>query len=141
VYWCAPSAAAYCGHEEVVSVLLQNNADPNTPSAQGVTPLYGAAQEGKRNVVALLLAHGANAKCRFQGNTPEDIARLRYHHRVVSLFTGAVQEEGWDADDGTNHCCNCNREFSLVRRKVYHHHHHHLLFAVTMIFIVVVGCR
>jgi len=59
-------------------MLLHHGADPNTPSAQGVAPLYAAAQEGHRNVVAVLLAAGADERVRFQGNTPEDIAELRY---------------------------------------------------------------
>lgn len=48
------------GQEEVVKVLVENNASINIQSHSGFTPLYMAAQENHCNIVEFLLRHGAN---------------------------------------------------------------------------------
>lgn len=44
----------------MASCLLQNGATPNAESLQGVTPLHLAAQEGRPDIAALLIAKQAN---------------------------------------------------------------------------------
>lgn len=48
------------GQEEIVEVLVENNASINIQSHSGFTPLYMAAQENHCNIVEFLLKHGAN---------------------------------------------------------------------------------
>jgi ankyrin len=45
---------------EVASSLLQYGASANAESLQGVTPLHLAAQEGRPDMVALLISKQAN---------------------------------------------------------------------------------
>lgn len=45
---------------EVASCLLQSGATPNAESLQGITPLHLAAQEGRPDIAALLIAKQAN---------------------------------------------------------------------------------
>lgn len=40
--------------------MLQNGATPNAESLQGITPLHLAAQEGRPDIAALLIAKQAN---------------------------------------------------------------------------------
>lgn len=48
------------GQEEIVKVLIENNASINIQSHSGFTPLYMASQENHCSIVELLLQHGAN---------------------------------------------------------------------------------
>jgi ankyrin len=48
------------GQEEIVKVLVENNASINIQSHSGFTPLYMAAQENHCSIVEILLRHGAN---------------------------------------------------------------------------------
>uniref|UniRef100_A0A1X7SKQ1 Uncharacterized protein n=1 Tax=Amphimedon queenslandica TaxID=400682 RepID=A0A1X7SKQ1_AMPQE len=52
--------AALLGHNEVVSVLLSNGADPNIKNEYERTPLHNAASEGHNKVVSVLLSNGAD---------------------------------------------------------------------------------
>lgn len=47
--------AAWCGHEKVVELLLQNGADPDPVNDNGVTPLWLAAQGGYDEIVGMIL--------------------------------------------------------------------------------------
>lgn len=48
------------GQEEIIKVLVENNASINIQSFSGFTPLYMAAQENHCSIVELLLRNGAN---------------------------------------------------------------------------------
>jgi ankyrin repeat protein len=48
------------GHEGIVSVLLNNDADVNICRSKGSTPLFVACMEGHELVVKLLLNNYAN---------------------------------------------------------------------------------
>lgn len=48
------------GQEEIVKVLIENNASINIQSHSGFTPLYMAAQENHCSIVELLLRNDAN---------------------------------------------------------------------------------
>ncbi|XP_033760138.1 ankyrin repeat domain-containing protein 39-like isoform X1 [Pecten maximus] len=47
--------AAYCGHEDIVSILLKNRADPLIKDVDGKTALHKAVEEGKTAVMKLIV--------------------------------------------------------------------------------------
>ena len=49
--------AALFGNKEMLESLLENDADPNIPNANGNYPLHEAAQYGETECASLLLAH------------------------------------------------------------------------------------
>jgi len=76
---------------DLVSFLLENDADPNQKTKDGVTPLSGATQACQLSNVKQLLAHGADAKedysqalyavsCWNDDETQGEIARLLLQH-------------------------------------------------------------
>ena len=48
------------GYSMVTEYLLENGANPNLADKFGVTPLIAATRKGQRDVVAVLLQHGAD---------------------------------------------------------------------------------
>lgn len=68
----APLQAAYGGHVGAAAALLQRGkANPNAIDQRGWTPLHIAAQEGRADVIRVLMAQGANPCSRTSnGNTP-----------------------------------------------------------------------
>jgi len=52
--------AAYHGHPQTVSVLLERGADPGRPNDRGQTPLAGAVFTGERAVIEALIDAGAD---------------------------------------------------------------------------------
>ena len=48
------------GFSMVTEYLLENGAKPNRANQLGVTPLIAAARRGKKDVVKVLLQHGAD---------------------------------------------------------------------------------
>jgi len=52
--------AAYHGHAELVTALLERDADPNQINDRGQTPLAGAVFKGEDEVVRVLRAAGAD---------------------------------------------------------------------------------
>ena len=48
------------GYSMVTEYLLENGANPNLADKLGVTPLIAATRKGQRDVVAVLLQHGAD---------------------------------------------------------------------------------
>merc|ERR1712183_1079047 len=72
--------AALKGHEDVIRVLLDNNANIDHQDSRGYTPLIYAgflsASQGKDEVVRLLLQRGANTKLKtIDGRTACDMNR------------------------------------------------------------------
>ena len=79
--------AAYFGHSEIVTLLLANGADPNTPDGYGCRALQRAACKGHSEIVALLLAKGADP-----GMNPKALTDAAYngHSEVVALLKNHV---------------------------------------------------
>ena len=51
--------AAFIGNENIVSYLLDKDADANSVTHRGETPLHYAARAGQPNIMRLLLDNGA----------------------------------------------------------------------------------
>ena len=72
--------AAITGQLKMVKMLLKNEADPNQPSAKGLTPLMGAARSGHMAIVDLLCASGATPGAMNEfGETARAVAEARGH--------------------------------------------------------------
>lgn len=56
--------ATYHGRTDIVSLLLEANANVNTADKNGKTPLYAAVLHGHLNLAAKLLSHGASVSIR-----------------------------------------------------------------------------
>ncbi len=81
--------AAAFGQRSVAEYLLQKGADVNAASknATGYTALTGAVASGNKDLVALLLAHGANADYRYgPGYSPLAEAAANGHLEIVRML-------------------------------------------------------
>ncbi len=81
--------AAVFGQRSVAEYLLQKGADVNAASknATGYTALTGAVASGNKDLVALLLAHGANADHRYgPGYSPLAEAAANGHLEIVRML-------------------------------------------------------
>ncbi|XP_074659584.1 uncharacterized protein LOC141912258 [Tubulanus polymorphus] len=73
---CAISKAAQGGHFEIVNLLLQASASPNSPNGVLVRPLHFATAGGHVEVVKLLLQNGAEWNTQSSdGRIPRDLCR------------------------------------------------------------------
>ncbi len=74
------AALALGRNPETVRLLLAHGADPNATQVGGFTPLFSAAPANRRDLVELLIDHGAQALHRSDlGKTAADFARERGH--------------------------------------------------------------
>ena len=72
---------------DVVAALLQAKADPDVAQRHGYRPLHGAAENGDRRSVELLLAAGADRHVATDdGRTPADLARAAGHEEIAALL-------------------------------------------------------
>jgi len=72
---------------DVVRLLLEAGADVNATQHGGYTPLLQAAAAGKKDLVLLLLEHGARLDCICdQGKSAADYARERGHEELAELL-------------------------------------------------------
>lgn len=70
-------------HEEMVSLLLEHNANPNLPSLNKMTPLLIAQKNGSKTIEEILLKHNAHTS----NNLLEDIIPL-HKYCVMLVITG-----------------------------------------------------
>jgi ankyrin repeat protein len=78
------AALALGRNPETIRLLLEAGADPNARQTAGFTPIFSAAADNRRELVELLIAHGAKAD--FQndlGQTPAGFARERRHEELA----------------------------------------------------------
>jgi ankyrin repeat protein len=81
-------AAVASRNAEAVALLLDRGADPNARQQVGYTPLMGAANAGREDLVDLLLRHGADRTLvNDEGKTAADIARERGHAAVAARLS------------------------------------------------------
>jgi len=79
------------GFQQIVEVLLMNEADPKLKDRQHNTPLHLAKQA---SIVTLLLKHGANPKAVNQfGKTAEQIAVEEKNIAVIAAFTAHANQK------------------------------------------------
>jgi ankyrin repeat protein len=72
---------------DAVRALIEAGADVNATQHGGFTPLIQAASAGKKEIVQVLLAHGARTDTRCdQGRTALDYARERRHMSIAELL-------------------------------------------------------
>jgi ankyrin repeat protein len=72
---------------DVVRALLEAGADVNATQHGGYTPLLQAAAAGKKDLVLLLLEHGARPDCVCdRGKSAADYARERGHTEVAEIL-------------------------------------------------------
>jgi len=84
--------AAHFGHEAVVRLLLENNADIEARDNDGRTPLHWAAARGHEAVVRLLLENKAYIEARDNdGRTPLYYAVRKDYKAVVRLLEGVLK--------------------------------------------------
>ncbi len=99
--WTPLMAAAFKGHEEIMSLLIQHNADVNAMDLGGNSALHWAAFGGHASCARLLIAH--HAKINIGNNfgwTPMIQATARNHRDVVSLLIDSGANLDKAAKDG-----------------------------------------
>ncbi|XP_074660814.1 uncharacterized protein LOC141913248 isoform X2 [Tubulanus polymorphus] len=92
--------AAQYGHTDVVSVLLENFADPGVRNKKDETPLDLAAQYGRLETVDLLITHSRHllSNCSIT-HTPLHLASRNGHKQVVERLLSA----GFDVNTATEY--------------------------------------
>ena len=83
--------AARKGHKEIANLLINNGADVNAVTDNGVTPLHTSAGLGHKEIAELLIAKGANVNAKValgpkQGLTALDAAIERNHPKIADLL-------------------------------------------------------
>ena len=79
--------AAQKGDAAMVTLLLENGADPNLVSKDGQTALIISAGRGDDRIAELLVSHGANTEIRDKlGMSASSYARLFHNEKLMSLF-------------------------------------------------------
>ncbi len=95
--------AAYLGHAEVVGYLIESGADVNAVATNGTgfTALTGAVSHKHVRVAEILLAHGADAKHRYEGgSSPLIEAAFNGHEEMVKLLLAHGADPSARTQDG-----------------------------------------
>jgi uncharacterized protein len=95
--------AAFFGHSEVASLLLDAGADPRRPSrnALAVTPLHSAVSAGHQLLAAILLRHGADPNAvESNGMTPLHTAAGTGNREMLASLLTAGADRAAKSHDG-----------------------------------------
>lgn len=95
--------AAFFGHAETVSVLLEAGADPNAAAHNQLkaAPIHSAAAAGRADIVKMLLERGANANARQQqGFVALHTAAFEGKLEIARLLLDHGADPNAAADDG-----------------------------------------
>lgn len=84
------AALAGKGDLQVLRILLDAGARPDTRASGGVTPLHLAASRGSLEAITLLVEAGARPEAMQDGRTPAELARERGHSEAAEHLTGTV---------------------------------------------------
>ena len=80
--------AAYVGHFDVVSSLIERGVDPNVTDENSNTALILATSESYEDIVRFLLDNGADVNSKDgDGDTALDIARYYGYENMIDLLT------------------------------------------------------
>lgn len=80
-------AAAAGQHADVVAILLERGAKPNSQQNGGWAPLHAAAQSGDVETAKVLLANGADVSVRAENHQrPMDLAMLKGQKAMVEFL-------------------------------------------------------
>ncbi len=71
---------------DLAAFLVSQGADVNTKNNWGITPLLGASMKGNRELVELLIAHGADVNMGYWNGTPLLAAAAAGHTDVVTVL-------------------------------------------------------
>ena len=89
--WTPLNYAAFNGHLEVATYLIEHGAIIDAPAPNGMTPLMLAARNGHLAVVQMLLDKHANASLKTpDGKAAEDIANNANQTQIASLLKSAA---------------------------------------------------
>lgn len=85
----SPSAADY---RAILRILVENGADVNLRTLDGISPLIGAAASADQAAIRLLLEYGANPYLKYNGKTPLDLAiEMKREPGVIKLLREAMR--------------------------------------------------
>lgn len=74
------------GDYEAAKTLIKNGINVNQRGEHGFTPLHEACSCGRKEMVELLLEHGADVRARTEGDIPFTTARLSGHDEICELL-------------------------------------------------------
>mmetsp|Transcript_1899 Transcript_1899/g.5555 ORF Transcript_1899/g.5555 Transcript_1899/m.5555 type:complete len:87 (-) Transcript_1899:144-404(-) len=81
-------------------MLLERGANVDAQNLGGMTPLWGAAQDGHLEVARLLLGHNADVNAAdSEGRTPLWVAQIKNHDDMAELLVsagGTDPRTSWD---------------------------------------------
>ncbi len=100
--WTPLHLAAFFGHAQTASFLLEHGADVHAMSMNPTnnTPLHAACANGKREVAEVLLDHGADVNAVSRGFTPLHLAAVNGDEELVELLLSAGADVNAHLDTG-----------------------------------------